>query len=88
MRCIVCNVLDAVNDHGLRLDDMFRLNLVGSRMLELFKQGHTEREIAEQVSKEFRVGREVVASDLHEFLAHLEKHHLLELHPSPTRSVL
>jgi hypothetical protein len=75
-------VLDIL--HG----QMFRLNLVGSRMLELFKQGHTEREIAEQVSKEFRVGREVVASDLHEFLAHLEKHHLLELHPSPTRSVL
>jgi coenzyme PQQ synthesis protein D (PqqD) len=73
-------VLDIL--HG----EMFRLNLVGSRMLELLKQGHTEREITEQVSKEFSVDREIIASDLYEFLAHLEKHHLLELHPSPSPS--
>ncbi len=64
-------VLDIL--HG----QMFRLNLVGSRMLELLKQGHTETEIAQQISKEFSVGREIVVADLHEFLAHLEKHHLL-----------
>jgi hypothetical protein len=75
-------VLDIL--HG----QMFRLNLVGSRMLELLKQGHTEVEIAEEVSKEFSVDRKIVASDLHEFLVHLEKHHLLEVgppeaHPAP-----
>jgi hypothetical protein len=69
-------VLDIL--HG----QMFRLNLVGSRILELMKQGHTEREITEQISKEFSVGREVVSLDLREFLAHLEKHHLLELNPT------
>jgi glutathione synthase/RimK-type ligase-like ATP-grasp enzyme len=62
----------------IRHGEMFRLNLVGSRMLELLKQGHTEREIAEQVSQEFCVGQEIVALDLREFLAHLEKHHLVE----------
>lgn len=64
-------VLDIL--HG----QMFRLNLVGSRMLELLKQGHTEKEITEQLSQEFGVAREIVASDCKEFLAHLENHHLL-----------
>jgi hypothetical protein len=75
-------VLDIL--HG----QMFRLNLVGSRMLELLKRGHTENEIAEQISKEFSVGREVVSLDLREFLAYLEKHHLLELNPAATPSAL
>jgi hypothetical protein len=75
-------VLDIL--HG----QMFRLNLVGSRMLELLKGGHTENEIAEQISKEFSVGREVVSLDLREFLAHLERHHLLELNPAATPSAL
>jgi Coenzyme PQQ synthesis protein D (PqqD) len=71
-------VLDIL--HG----QMFRLNLVGSRMLELLKQGHSEREITEQISQEFSVERQIVETDLHEFLAHLEKHHLLELGPRQT----
>jgi Coenzyme PQQ synthesis protein D (PqqD) len=75
-------VLDIL--HG----QMFRMNMVGSRMLELLKQGHNETEIAEQVSQEFSVGREVVASDLCEFLAHLEKNHLLELNPTGNPSSL
>jgi hypothetical protein len=64
-------VLDIL--HG----QMFRLNVVGSRMLQLLNEGHTEPEIAEQLSREFGVGREIVAADLQEFLTHLEKHHLL-----------
>ena len=75
-------VLDIL--HG----QMFRLNLVGSRMLEFLKGGHTENEIAEQISKEFSVGREVVSLDIREFLAHLERHHLLELNPAATPSAL
>jgi hypothetical protein len=65
-------VLDIL--HG----QMYRLNLVGSRILELLKQGHTEPQIAEQLSQEFGVAREIVASDLQEFLAHLERNRLLE----------
>jgi Coenzyme PQQ synthesis protein D (PqqD) len=66
-------VLDIL--HG----QMFRLNLVGSRMLELLKQGHTEQEIVERVSQEFGVACDMVVSDLQEFLARLEKHHLLSV---------
>jgi hypothetical protein len=66
-------VLDIL--HG----QMFRLNLVASRMLELLKQGHTETEIAEQLSKEFAVGREIVATDLKEFLSYLERNRLLQI---------
>lgn len=71
-------VLDIL--HG----QMFRLNLVGSQMLELLKQGHSENEIAEQLSHEFGVARETVASDLQEFLTHLEKHHLISLNSPET----
>jgi Coenzyme PQQ synthesis protein D (PqqD) len=75
-------VLDIL--HG----QMFRLNLVASRMLDLLKQGRTETETAEQISQEFGVDREIVVSDLQEFLAHLEKHHLLNLNPPAIPSAL
>jgi hypothetical protein len=67
---------------------MFRLNLVASRMLELLKHSRTKTEIIEQISQEFGLNREIVASDLCEFLASLEKHHLLEFNASPTPSAL
>jgi len=57
---------------------MYRLNLVGSRMLELLKHGRTEQEIAEQLSQEFGVGRDIIAADLKEFLSHLERNRLVQ----------
>jgi proline dehydrogenase len=65
-------VLDIL--HG----QMFSANVVGSRILELLKQERTEAQMIEELSREFCVPREVVHADLREFLAHLEKHHLLE----------
>jgi Coenzyme PQQ synthesis protein D (PqqD) len=65
-------VLDIL--HG----QMYTLNLVGSRILELLKHGHTEPQIAEQLSQEFGVGRKIIASDLQEFLTHLERNCLIE----------
>lgn len=62
----------------IRHGQMYRLNLVGSRILELLKRGHTETQIAEQLSQEFGVDREIVASDLQEFLTHLQRNRLLE----------
>ena len=62
----------------IREGQMFRLNLVGSRILELLRQGHSEEEIAQRLSAEFRVSREIIVQDLREFVLHLEKHHLLE----------
>jgi hypothetical protein len=66
----------------IRQGQMFRLNLVGSRMLELLEQGYCEARIAEEVSLEFGAPRQIVETDLREFFAHLEKNHLL----APTRS--
>lgn len=65
-------VLDIL--HG----QMYRMNLVGSRMLELLKHGCAEAQIIEEISVAFGVPRATVESDLREFLAHLEKHHLIE----------
>jgi hypothetical protein len=62
----------------IRQGQMFRLNLVGSRMFDLLKQGRSEAQIIEQIASEFGTAREIVETDLREFLAHLEKHHLLE----------
>jgi Coenzyme PQQ synthesis protein D (PqqD) len=75
-------VLDIL--HG----EMYRLNLVGSRMLELLKDGFTNAQIADAVSRQFGVARETVAADLEEFLQHLEKHKLLNLSEPGRRPVL
>jgi hypothetical protein len=57
---------------------MYRLNVVGSRMLELLNAGSTEIQIADELSLEFGVARETVAKDLQEFFARLQEHSLLE----------
>jgi hypothetical protein len=75
-------VLDIL--HG----EMFRLNFVGSRMLELLKQGLTNAQIADAISREFGVARETVTADLEDFFEHLEKHKLLNLSESGRRPVL
>ena len=62
----------------IRHGQMFRLNLVGSCILELLKLGCTETAIVEEVSRKFGAAQETVATDLQEFLAYLEKHNLLE----------
>ena len=65
-------VLDIL--HG----QIFQLNIVGSRMLQLLKQDRTESEIADELSREFGADRDTVAADLQDFLTHLESHRLLE----------
>ena len=72
----------------IRHGQMFRLNLVGSRMLELLKLGHCEARIADEISREYGTSPEIVEADLREFLVHLQKHHLLELRPAEAQSAL
>jgi len=62
----------------IRQGQMFNLNLVGSRILELLKNGSTESAIIDQISCEFGVGREPAESDVQEFLQNLKKCHLVE----------
>jgi hypothetical protein len=59
---------------------MFNLNFVGSRILELLKNGSTESAITDQISREFGVGRELVENDVREFLQTLKKCHLVQEH--------
>ena len=70
-------------DGGIVLDilhgQIFRLNFVGSRILELLKQDLTESEITDQLAKDFALDRSVAESDVREFLAVLQKHHLLSV---------
>ena len=57
---------------------MFNLNLVGSRILELLEHGSTESEIVNAISSEFKATRELVGSDLREFLEVLKGYKLVE----------
>jgi hypothetical protein len=79
-------------DGAIALDilhgQMFRLNVVGSRMLELLKQGMTEAQIADAISRDSGAPREIVATDLREFLSHLERNHLLEIRQATSDSSL
>jgi hypothetical protein len=57
---------------------MFNLNLVGSRILELLERGSMESEIVDVISREFLVSRSDVETDLREFLATLKTCRLVE----------
>lgn len=64
----------------IRQGQMFTLNFVGSKILELLKRGSTESEIAGEISREFGIGQELAENDVREFLQTLKKHHLVEEH--------
>ncbi|HEY2468241.1 MAG TPA: PqqD family protein [Terracidiphilus sp.] len=66
-------VLDILNGQ------MFRLNLVGSRILQLLKQDIAECEIAERLAHEFEIDRSRAEADLREFIQTLDEHHLLTM---------
>jgi hypothetical protein len=56
---------------------MFNLNRVGSRILELLESGSEEPDIVKVISDEFNVRREEVENDVHEFIEALREHKLL-----------
>jgi hypothetical protein len=66
----------------VRQGQMFNLNFVGSRILELLKNGSTESAIVDEISREFGVSREIAENDVREFLQSLKKCHLVEEHES------
>jgi len=57
---------------------MFNLNLVGSKILELLELGSTESAIVDEISQKFEVSRDIAKGDVREFIASLKQHHLLE----------
>jgi hypothetical protein len=62
----------------IRRGRMFRVNRVGSRILELLKTGSTEAAIVDQISVEFDVRREVAECDVREFMQELKEHRMVE----------
>ena len=56
---------------------MFNLNPVGSRILELLESGSREADIVDAISREFNAGHEVVENDVREFIESLKKHKLV-----------
>ena len=64
-------VLDV--QHG----QMFNLNRVGSRILELLESESADPEMVNVISQEFRTSREVVENDVREFIESLRKYKLV-----------
>lgn len=64
----------------IRQGQMFNINFVGSRILELLKSGSTELAIVDQISREFAVSRDLAQNDVREFLQSLKQSHLVEEH--------
>jgi Coenzyme PQQ synthesis protein D (PqqD) len=62
----------------VRQGQMFNLNFVGSRILELLKGGSTESEIVDEIGREFGAGPELAGNDVREFLQTLKKCNLVE----------
>jgi hypothetical protein len=69
-------------DGGILLDvhhgQMFCLNVVGAKILELMQRGYDELRIAEEISRDYGASREVVRADVIEFIETLQKHHILQ----------
>jgi coenzyme PQQ synthesis protein D (PqqD) len=63
---------------NIRQGQMFNLNFVGSRILELLKDESAQAEIVDEISRKFEVSRNVAENDVREFLQKLKKRHLVE----------
>jgi hypothetical protein len=57
---------------------MFCLNLVGSKILELLARGYDEPRIAEEISNSYGVAMDIASADVREFLDALYRHHILQ----------
>ena len=70
-------------DGGILLDihhgQMFCLNVVGAKILELMQQGYDESRITDEISRDYQVPRDTVRADVLDFIATLQKHHLLAM---------
>lgn len=62
----------------IRQGQMFNLNFVGSRILELLKNGSVEPDIVDEIIREFGVSRHLAENDVQSFLDTLRKYRLIE----------
>jgi hypothetical protein len=57
---------------------MFSLNLVGSKIIELLQRGFDETRIAAEISDIYGVAKDIATRDVREFVESLHRHHLLQ----------
>jgi hypothetical protein len=57
---------------------IYRLNRVGSRVLESLESGASETEIADRISREFGVTQDIAECDTREFIQQLQRMGFLE----------
>jgi Coenzyme PQQ synthesis protein D (PqqD) len=62
----------------IREGKMFRINLVGSRIVELLRMELSESELVRKLAVEFAAERATVTTDVREFLEQLRQQHLLD----------
>ncbi len=69
-------------DGGVILDvkvgRMFRVNLVGSKIIELLEQRHSPDGIARDIASTFTISEEVARRDVREFIEILQTFNLIE----------
>ena len=69
-------------DGGILLDvhhgQMFCMNVVGAKILELLGRGYDEAHIANEISRDYGASSEVVRTDVIQFIETLQKHHILQ----------
>jgi hypothetical protein len=63
---------------NVRRGTMFRVNPMGTRILDLLEQGVCPTKIAEQIGGEFEVPLEIVRNDLRIFLQSLRAYGVIE----------
>lgn len=72
----------ATQDGGVLLDvlhgRMFCLNVIGARIVEMMQRGYDEERIAEEISRDYGVEKNIVRADVAEFIGSLEKHRILQ----------
>jgi hypothetical protein len=64
----------------IRQGQMFNFNFVGSRILQLLKDGSAQAEIVDEIVREFGISRHLAENDVHGFLQTLRKYRLVEEH--------
>src|SRR5271169_6217525 len=66
----------------IRRGQMFSLNVIGSRILELIEHGWDEARIAVEISRSYAMSIEVVRTDVHDFIKALRQHEILRANDS------
>lgn len=77
-------------DGGILLDvqhgEMFCLNVVGARILDLMHRGYDEARIADEIGRDYGIDKQSVLADISEFIEKLKERHIIQ--PGPPADVL